>query len=296
VHGRFGDDCVTPLRSSAKPFQLACSLEALDDPPLAEDELAIGAASHSAEPGQVAIVERLLARFGLDAGELRCGAHPPIHAPSAEAILRGGGAFTDLHNNCSGKHTFMLAAAKQNGWAPDYRPPEHPLQRRMIDRMHAWAGEAPGLAVDGCGVPTFCLSLSGIALAWSRVAEAMAAAPPGRARDAMTDRLGRIGRAMAARPDLTSGEGRLDLSVVRAAREPMAVKIGAMGVFCIALPARGLGLAVKVRTGSTEALPAAVAGALAELAPGAWDEPAGWPLREVRNVVGRLVGEWQTSP
>ncbi len=281
-----GPDLETTFRSAAKPFQLECSLEALGHPQLPDDELAVGAASHSAEPVHVALVERVLTRFAGHADQLRCGAHAPLHAPSAEAILRAGGTYTSLHNNCSGKHAFMLAACAARGWPLDYRPPDHPLQARIADRVAALAQHRGEIAVDGCGVPTFGLPLTAIARTWARVAAAMNddASP-----------LGRIGRAMARHPELTSGQGRLDLDVVQNAREPVAVKIGALGLFCLAFPRRSIGVAVKVHSGSGDALPAAVAEALAALLPGAFHEPPMWALRDVRNVVGRSVGRWDAD-
>ncbi|MCB9611016.1 MAG: asparaginase [Sandaracinus sp.] len=286
VAERFGSDVTTTYRSSAKPFQLAVSLEALGDPDVSDEELAVGAASHSAEPAHLSLVAGLLERFDLDEAALRCGAHPPMHAPSAERILREGGRFTNLHNNCSGKHTFMRAACDAQGWAPDYRDPEHPLQRRVADAITEASGARGELATDGCGVPTFGLPLSAIARGWARIAEAM------RDDDA---RLGRIGRAMARHPELTSGTGRLDLDVVRHVREPVAVKIGAQGLFCLAFPERGLGVALKVHSGSGDALPAATSAVLSRVMGDAWGEPEGWALRDVRNVVGRSVGAWDVE-
>ena len=98
-----------------------------------------------------------------------------------------------------------------------------------------------------------------------------------------------------ARPDLTSGTDRLDQAVVRLAREPMAVKIGAQGVFCLALPERRLGLAIKVVTGQSDALPAAIAAVLARAAPGSFAPPPTWSFNEVRNVVGDLAGGWRVD-
>jgi L-asparaginase II len=109
------------------------------------------------------------------------------------------------------------------------------------------------------------------------------------AENAFTSRLGRIGWAMAKHPELTSGTGRLDLDVVRACAEPLAVKVGAMGLFCMALPKRGLALAVKVESGVSEALPPAVRWALAQVGVDL-ALPSPWPLAEVRNVVGQVVG------
>lgn len=282
-----GEDRPTTWRSAAKPFQLAVALELLGDPEMPPESLAVGAASHSAEPVHLALVRGLLDRFRLDPAGLRCGAHPPAHVPTAEAILRAGGSFSDLHNNCSGKHAFMLAAALHQGWDPDYRPPTHPLQRAIVDRVASWTGTSLALATDGCGVPTFCLRLSGIARAWMRLAVAMAAEPEGR--------MGRIGGAMAAHPHLTSGTGRFDLAVAGLATEAVAVKIGAMGVFCVALPARRMGVAVKVHSGNTDALAAALPAVLQAFAPGSLVVPADWSFRCVHNVVGAVVGSWDVA-
>ena len=292
VAWRAGFDLETTFRSASKPFQLSCSLEALGDPDVTVEQMAVGAASHSAEPVHVALVESVLARFGAAAADLRCGAHAPVHVPSAEAVIRAGGRYTDLHNNCSGKHAFMLSAALKNGWEADYRAPSHPLQQRIYERLSAWMQHTPSLATDGCGVPTFAQPLSVVARAWERVAVAMDNVSKRAPGDAWEERLGRVGWAMAQHPELTSGTGRLDLDVVRAAKEPMAVKIGAMGLFCIALPARRMSLAVKVHSGVSEALPALVAWALSQAAPGAWVEPDAWEFVRVRNVAGLDVGRW----
>ena len=282
----------TTWRSASKPFQLEQSLEALGAraADFATRELAVGAASHNGEPVHVALVEGLLERFGLGTDALRCGTHPPVHEASAAAILRAGGAFCAVHNNCSGKHAFMLGASLAQGWSLEYRPPAHPLQQRNRRRLEALCGYDAELATDGCGVPTFGFPLDGLARAWATLAVQMGATP-GDARST----LGRIGWAMAQSPELTSGTGRFDLELMGGAREPMAVKIGALGVFCIALPARGLGLAVKIHTGVGDALAAAVSTTLASAAPGAFEAPPEWALLQVRNVVGDVVGGWRVA-
>jgi L-asparaginase II len=288
-----GNPGATFLRSAAKPFQLAVSLTHTGDPEVAQSWLAVGAASHSAEPMHVALVEAILARFDLHPTVLRCAAHPPVHMPSADAVIRSGGQFSDLHNNCSGKHAWMLAACKHQGWPLQYLPPDHPLQVRNRAAVTAWTGEEPQLATDGCGVPTFRVTLRGAARAWSVVAAAMAGdfALGDVAGSGMGQRLGAIGLAMAARPDVTSGTDRLDLLVVQGATEPMAVKIGAMGLFCLALPQRRMGIAVKIESGVGDVLGPAIECALARFAPESWLRPEPWPFSEVRNVAGKLVGD-----
>lgn len=284
VRWAVGEDVGSFWRSAAKPFQLVTSLEALDPAlvaGLSDRELALGAASHSAQPAHVALVTSLLSRFGLDAAALQCGAHPPAHEPSAKLVPEP----TALHNNCSGKHTFMLAACAAQGWPRDYRPVDHPLQVQNRARLDALGGVAHGTAIDGCSVPTFHAPISAQARAWAALAGAMAEAP--------TSLLGRVGWAMHREPFFMSGDERLDLAVVRGASEPLTVKVGAEGLFCIAFPARRQGLAVKVHSGNADVLAVAVRAVLAELGVTLAGE---WPWAVVKNVrqveVGARVARW----
>ena len=274
---RLGDEVSTYWRSACKPFQLSVSLSCL--PPevvraLSDEELALGAASHSGQPAHVAKVRELLTRFGLDEDALQCGAHPPVHEASARAVETPG----NVHNNCSGKHTFMLAACAAQGWARDYRPVEHPLQAKNRALLDELGGTTHQVGVDGCSIPTFFAPLSSMARSWSRLAEEMQGG---------SSTLGRIGRAMQRAPFFVSGDERLDLRVTTQASEPLAVKVGAEGLFCIARPATGEGFAVKVHTGNADALAVAVKHVLRE-AGLAFTEP--WPWETVLNVRKREVG------
>ncbi len=276
-------------RSAAKPLQLWASLQALGDPPdLTDEDLAIGASSHSGQDLHVAAVRRLLQRFGIDEGALRCGAEPPVHRSTFDALRASGGSPLPIHNDCSGKHAMMLAACKARGWPVDgYLDPVHPLQQRIVALARAWCGEVPALATDGCGVPTLWLSLTGMARAWARIAAAMA--------DATVDpRLHRIGRTMAAHPRLTSGDDRIDLAIAERIDPPRPDrylgKIGARGLFCVALPAQRIGVAVKVADGDEDALAVAVPAVLDTIAPGTLRPAPDWPWATIRNVVGRSVG------
>jgi L-asparaginase II len=296
-----GAPTTSPWRSAGKPLQLLGSLlemeagrcdpagshESPQVPELASwsaESLALGASSHSGQPGHVARVRALLAGFGLDAADLRCGAESPAHAPTARELTRAGEDPSALHNDCSGKHTFMLGACVARGWDREYRPLEHPLQQAIRAHVIRLCGETPGAAVDGCGVPVWVLSVAGMARAWAHMSAEMAAP--------MADPvLGRIGHAMAAHPWLVSGDDRLDLALAEGATETWVGKVGAGGVFCISLPERRLGIAIKVETGNTSALAVAVEAVTRAVAPGALGPLGDFPWRVVRNVVGDRVGD-----
>ncbi len=282
VVGRLGPPITSTWRSAAKPFQLWCSWGALDEAPCSDQELAVGAASHAGQPEHVALVRGLLARFGVPESALACGGHAPLWGGAHEELIRSGQAITDVHNNCSGKHTFMVAGCRNRGWGGDYRGVDHPLQQAIRELVRRLAGEAPLHGVDGCGVPSWVLSIEGMARAWSHLAESFQSGEP---------RLHRIGAAMMAHPHLTSGSGRLDEELMAGRREAMVVKIGAQGLFSMAFPERGMGVTVKVHSGSGDALGVALEHSLAELVPGAWERPEGWRWGTVLNVAGRPVGD-----
>ncbi len=181
----------------------------------------------------------------------------------------------------------MLGACHAQGWSLDYLQPEHPLQQRITALTAEWCDEQPDIAVDGCGVPTFVLSIAGMARAWGRLACVTA---DGHFRGTPDPRGQRIGRAICAHPWFTSGDERIDLAVSRRATEPLAGKIGAEGVFCISLPRRRTGIAIKVLSGNEDALAVAIPAVIDLAAPGALRPAATWPWEDVVNVVGRRVG------
>lgn len=290
----------SPWRSAGKPFQLLASLEAMEaarhseNTPftarsLSDVDLAIGASSHSGQPGHTDVVASLLQRFGRSATDLRCGAEPPAHAPTFHALLRRGGAPGAVHNDCSGKHAMMLGACTARRWDLDYRPVSHPLQQAVRDTVHRLAGEPPDHAVDGCGVPVWVLSVTAMAQAWAELAAAMDDPD----RDPL---LARIGEAMSEQPWHVSGDGRIDLRLAASVTEPYVGKIGAQGVFCVALPRRRLGLALKVESGDDAAVAVAARHLIETAAPGALSPDPGFPWHTVRNVVGDAVGRRVLEP
>ena len=122
-------------RSAVKALQALPLIEsgAADRFGLGPEELALACASHSGEPAHVATATRMLALAGLDASALECGAHWPIHQPSAQALARAGGTAGAIHNNCSGKHAGFLCVA----CATD-ADPAHYVEAEHI-RCSAWS-------------------------------------------------------------------------------------------------------------------------------------------------------------
>jgi L-asparaginase len=217
----WGDpDVVSFVRSAAKPLQVL----PLVPYGLPEEELAIACASHEALPEQLVAVRALLERAGVSADDLECGAE---HG-------------SRLRHNCSGKHAGFLFLARQRGWPTEgYRLPDHPVQQGVHALVGEVVGRDPEPAVDGCGVPTFGLSLTEMA----RVFAGLVRGEPAGADTVVT--------AMTSHPQLIGGPGAVDTLVMRALPGSVA-KRGAEGVLCVGLP-DGAGVALKVDDGANRA-------------------------------------------
>jgi L-asparaginase II len=277
-------------RSAIKPFQALALVEtgAADALAVSEAELALACASHGGEPMHVERVAAWLARLGLEERHLACGPHPPMHAASAAALVARGERPTRLHNNCSGKHTGLLAACLHQGWLLEgYARADHPVQSHIAASLARAAGlanvEAPG--IDGCSLPAFVLPLRALARAAASLAVQGGA-------------LQRIGRAMRAHPELVAGTGRLCTDLMRAAPELIA-KTGAEGVFLAAAPAQGLGIALKAHDGATRAAEVALLTLLDRL--GLVPESAAAALARharptLRDWNGAAAGEIRPAP
>ncbi|MFZ1700364.1 MAG: asparaginase [Pyrinomonadaceae bacterium] len=245
---------VTYFRSAAKAFQfIPCITSgAADNFGFAEDEDAIAVASHSGEQVHVDIAKRLLAKIGLADTDLRCGVHAPFYDRESRRLIAAGEKPTVFHNNCSGKHTAMLALAKHiDAEIGNYDSINNRIQQRIL-RCVAEFSEVPeseiAIGVDGCGVPTFALPLAGMARSFANLIA------PAKFHESTRSAAKRIVDAMLTYPKLIGGTNRLDTLAMQAAPGRLISKVGAEGVWlCGVLPCdrwpTGLGIALKIEDG-----------------------------------------------
>ncbi len=266
------------LRSLAKPFQAlpVITTGAAAAFGFGPEELALFSGSLSGQDFHVALVTRVLARLNLTPAALQCGAHAPLHRPSAKALAEAGHKPSPLHHTCAGKHAMMLALCVHHGWPLEgYYELAHPVQRLMHQTVAAAAGLAPEevpTAVDGCGVPTFYLPLRNIARAFARLATAPAGTPEAQ-----------ILAAGLAHPKHLAGDGRLETVLMEQLPGRIFAKTGAEGGFGLALVKEGLGVAVKIEDGASRALNPAIVQVADYL--GLLDEEARQALRSYRTPI-----------
>ncbi|MBA3518319.1 MAG: asparaginase [Rhizobiales bacterium] len=252
-------------------------------------ELALAQASHGGEPAHVEGVAAMLAAIGLSEADLECGPQLPSHKGSAALLMRDGGTPSQLHNNCSGKHANFLSVASHLGVDQrGYVLPRHPVQDAIRDVLESLTGashNAGHRGTDGCSIPTYAAPLSAFARGFARFATG-AGLSPLRAGAAK-----RILDAAVSAPFFVAGSGRFDTEVMEILNGAALVKGGAEGVHCAALPALGLGVAVKCDDGDGRASSAIMAALLARLMPEHEEALRRWTARPVLTRRGAQAGE-----
>jgi len=255
-------------------------------------ELALACSSHNGEPRHVETALRMLVAAGLGEGDLECGAHAPRRSDDQAVLHRSGRRPGPATNNCSGKHSGMLALACRCGWETrGYVGRSHPVQREVraaIEDVCGTAASEDACGTDGCSIPTWALPLRALARGFARFGSGEGLGPE-RAKAAA-----RLRAAVAAEPFYVAGTGRFCTEIMGRLGERVFVKTGAEGVFCAAIPSRGLGVALKIDDGAgraAEVAMAALIGRLAELSPGDEEALARWTAPRLSNWKGLPVGE-----
>ena len=250
---------LTYFRSCAKPLQAIASLRTgiLERFRLDSEHVAIMCASHNGEPRHVAVVRDLLAHAGLEESALQCGAHWPYYEPAASVVRCQMTEPIAVFNNCSGKHSGMLAAARAiDAPLEAYLEPTHPVQRRIRQVVEEFTGCRDAdivYGVDGCSAPNAAVPLAAMARSFA----ALVTSSDGAARAAV--------EAMTTHPYLIGGTARFDTALMEVTKGRVLAKGGAAGAQCTADRRSGHGLALKLESGDGTWTSVAVMAALTKL-------------------------------
>lgn len=258
-------------RSSAKMIQALPLLEsgAADAFGLTPEHLALACASHNGAEIHTGRVTGWIGDLGLTDDDFRCGAHLPKDEDARNALICTGALPCQFHNNCSGKHSGFLTLARHLRAGPEYVTVDHPVQMAVRDAFETVTGQtSPGYGIDGCSAPNFMTTVHGMARAMAFFANAQDET------DARQSAAARLWAAMVEHPALVAGEGRACTELMRACKEPVALKTGAEAFFIAILPRRGLGVALKIMDGAERASECAIAAILVRLGVLDADHPA----------------------
>ncbi len=310
----YGDpQLVAFLRSSAKPFQALPFVErgGVEHFGLTPRELSLACASHEGSAMHLETVRGMQAKIGIHESDLQCGVHMPSDAVMFKSLVQSGAALTPNINNCSGKHTAMLAHAKMRGLPLDtYLDIQHPIQQDILTTFSEMSGFARGkieLGVDGCSAPNFAVPLYHAALAFARLSDPRGLPEP----RAVACR--KITSAMTTYPEMVSGFGEFDCELMKVGEGKIVCKRGAEGFQALGLlpgalgpDSPGVGIAFKVSDGdasrmsvqleaSNRVRPAVVMEILRQmkvLSPAQMQKLAAFgPIKPIKNHRGIVTGE-----
>ena len=237
-------------RSAAKPFQALPFVKngGLEKYNITEEELAILVSSHSGEPNHVALINGLLSKLGLNESDLECGVMRPLNGKAFKALIKSGEPITQVHNQCSGKHSQIMALSIMLGVpVKGYSQPQHEAEK-LIFKHVAMASKVSEdkleIGIDGCGVPVFYLPLYNMSLAYARLSTP-SKGDWGEYETAAT----KIRDAMRHYPQVMSGTGRIDCVVSEVTKGRIVGKMGSDAVYSLAITDENLGITFKIEDG-----------------------------------------------
>jgi len=244
------------LRSSAKPFQVLPFVErgGVEKFDFTAKELALACASHEGSDEHVRVAESIQAKAGIGESHLQCGSHMPGDVSAYKRLIRNDEAPTPNRNNCSGKHSAMLAHAKMRNLPLDtYLTHDHPIQQDILaafSEMCLLPSKKIELGIDGCSAPNFAVPLFNSALAFARLTD------PRELAETRASACQKVTSAMTTHPEMISGPNEFDCRLMQVGAGQIVCKRGAEGFQAIGLlpgtlspDSPGVGIAFKVSEG-----------------------------------------------
>jgi len=301
------------LRSSAKPFQALPFVErgGVEHFGFTPRELSMACASHNGSVLHVETAQAMQKKVGIEEHDLQCGAHMPDDVAEFKSMIVNDRKPTPNYNNCSGKHTAMLAHAKMRGLPlENYLDINHPIQQDILasfSEMCSVPVSEIELGTDGCSAPNFAVPLFNAALGMARFCD------PRKLTSARAEACSKITTAMTSYPEMVSGFGEFDEQLMKVGEGKLITKRGAEGFQIVGImpdviapDAPGIGIAFKVSDGdaarmaddlttSNRVRPAMTVEILRQLGAISSKQEqalAGFgPLKSIRNYQGIVTGE-----
>ena len=253
----YGDpQTVAFLRSSAKPFQVLPFVErgGVEYFNFTPRELSLSCASHEGSDMHVQAVSQLQKKIGIEENKLQCGTHLPGDVDELKSLIIHDQQPRTNHNNCSGKHTAMLAHAKMRELPlENYLDITHPIQQDILNTFADLCGlpvDQVQLGTDGCSAPNFAVPLYNAALGFARICD------PRTLSETRASACRKITSAMTSYPEMVSGYGEFDEQLMGVGAGRIVCKRGAEGYQIIGLlpgvlspDSPGVGITMKISDG-----------------------------------------------
>lgn len=285
-------DIHTPVypRSAIKMLQAMLIIEsgAYEAQKLDARHLALASSSHYADPVHTELVHEWLAKYQLNEDHLRCGVQSPSRESVRDLLLLSQLKPNRGHNNCSGKHSGMIAVcAHKNYDVKTYDQYDHPVQKdltALLSRVYEYDLSHSPYGVDGCGIPTIAVPVFNLAVGHINLFKAH------------SGKL--ILDGVSKYPDLISGQNNFPTEITRATNGRLFAKVGAEGVYCALSPQDNIYIALKVRDGANRASQFATASLIHKFCKLSVEEEKllnKFLHPKIKNWEGLVVGDYQCS-
>lgn len=281
------------MRSSVKPLLAVAFVKsgAIEKFNITLKELSIICSSHAGQAFHRRIICSLLKKAGLSERDLDCGHKYPENEKVKNALIMLGKRPDPIFSCCSGKHAGMLVLCKYYGFPIEgYIKPEHPVQQlmrqTMADLLECDFSDIV-IGTDGCSVPTYLLTMHQAAYTYSLLAHGY------EGKTQFRDYFGLIQKAMVTYPRNIYGDDTFCTDVSIHTNGRVIGKLGAEGVYMLAVPEKRLGISIKMSDGHPWSCYPVAVRLLEEL--GIVDEKIvkkldKWALPKVLNDKGDTVG------
>lgn len=243
-------------RSCMKPMQASPLIDFKIDEKynLTEEELAVCCASHAGDLEHQVKIKSILKKIGLAENDLLCHPHEPLSKKERIRLIKNNLTPQKIHNNCSGKHSAMLAICKERNFdIKNYKDINHPLSKLIINKVAELCEIQNNdyiISKDGCGLPVIATSLEELGKGFLNL---------------FTDKKYiKITNAFLNNPYLIGGTGRLDSEIINAS-DNLVAKVGACGLCVVVNTDKEECIVVKIEDSNMEARSFAVINALLQL-------------------------------
>lgn len=223
------------IHSAAKPIQLLPLLDRELDRAfaLSPGELALLASSHLGQPQHMEALRSVLAKTGFQESWLILPPSAPEGRISYREWLLLGGRKRKLYHPCSGNHlAIMLLQRELTGDTTGYERLSSPAQQEILRYIQKYTGEIPALKLDYCGIPTYRVSLRGIASAYQRLGQ----------ETLLGTAATRLVSALHTAPVMVEGDG--CISTALCADSGLIAKTGINHLLALGDQTQGLGVAI----------------------------------------------------
>ncbi len=243
-------------RSCMKPLQVSpiIYLELDKKYRLSLEEIAVCCASHTGDLIHQEQIKSILKKIGLQEDDLLCPPHLPLSKEEQKRLILNNLEASKIHNNCSGKHSAMLAICKElNFPISNYKDIENPLSTYIINHVCKLCEvnrDDVIISKDGCGLPVIATTLEELGRGFLNLFT--------------NPKYKKITQAFLKYPYLAGGKNRQDSEIMNASTNLVA-KVGACGLCVVVNIEKEECIVVKIADSNMDARSIATIDALVQL-------------------------------